>query len=167
MKNLKEIPDINFRNRLKRLFTEAFENELLDINNGKVASCKRLSLYNLNIKDLTGIEYFVNLKYLYCFENSLTSLSNLPDTLEYLDCRNNQLISLPKLPDTLNALFCSNNSLTYLPVLPDTLEVLLSNNNMLPPARLPKTLKHFRWSISYRNKNNQIEGECLDYALIK
>jgi len=227
MKNLKEIPDINFRNRLKRLFTEAFENELLDVNNEEVVNCKKLSLCGLNIKDLTGIEYFVNLekldcsynrlttlpnlpetlKDLNCYNNNLTSLPNLPGALKDLHCSNNKLTTLPKLPGTLKNLWCSENSLTSLPNLPDrlgelwchsnsltslpvlpitleylncyynnltslpnlpdTLEVLLSNNNMLPPTILPKNLKDFYWSICYRNKKDQIEGECLDYVLIK
>jgi len=39
MKNLKEIPDRNFRNKLKIYFPAAFEDELLDINNEKIVSC--------------------------------------------------------------------------------------------------------------------------------
>jgi len=55
-----------------------------------------------------------------------------------------------------------------LPILPYGLKELVShNNNMLPPTILSKNLKRFEWSISYRNKNNQIEGECLEYVLIK
>jgi len=146
MKNLQIIPDINFRNRLKDLFPKAFENELLDINNEEVINCKRLELYCYGIRDLTGIEWFVNLKYLYCSYNRLTSLPNLPDTLELL--------------------YCSDNQLTSLPILPDTLKYLVSrNNNILPPTILPKSLKYFKWSISYRNKNNQVEGERLEYVL--
>jgi len=148
MKNLKQIPDINFRNNLKKLFPNAFENELLDVNNEEVINYKGLKVIGLNIKDLRGIEWFVN--------------------LEYLACSNNSLTTLPNLPKTLKELWCSNNQLTSLPNLPDTLKYLVShNNNMLPPARLPKSLSYFRWSICYRNKNNQVEGECLEYKLIK
>jgi len=112
MKNLKQIPDINFRNKLKKLFPEAFENELLDINNGKVASCKKLDLYFLNIKDLTGIEWFVNLGKLSCAYCQLTILPELPKTLKNLFCYNNQLTSLPALPAALEKLDCSNNNFT-------------------------------------------------------
>jgi len=205
MKNLKEIPDTNFRNRLNELFPKAFENELLDVNNNEIIKCKKLNVIGLNIQDLTGIEWFINLEYLYCSHNRLTSLpktlkilscsnnqltnlpnlpstlkelwcSNnnlttlpkLPKTLEYLACSNNQLTFLPNLPDTLEELSCYNNRLTSLPILPSTLELLWSyNNNMLPPAKLPKNLKYFEWSISYRNKNNQEEGERFRYVLIK
>jgi len=188
MKNLQIIPDINFINKLKDLFPEAFENELLDINNGKIINSKELYVTGLNIKDLTGIEYFVNLEVLncyvnqlttlpelpdtleklYCFNNQLTNLPNLPGTLEYLDCSNNILTSLPNLPKRLKDLSCSNNQLTTLPKLPSILRYLVSmGNKVLPPARLPKNLSYFRWSICYRNKNNQVEGECLEYKLIK
>jgi len=148
MRNLQIIPDTNFRNRLNELFPKAFENELLDVNNEEVINYKILIVTHLKIKDLTGIEWFVNLKELWCSNNQLTFLPNLPDTLEELSCYNNRLTSLP--------------------ILPSTLELLWSyNNNMLPPATLPKSLKHFEWSISYRNKNNQEEGELLEYQLIK
>jgi len=168
MKNLKDIPDINFRKKLRELFPNAFENELLDINNNEIINCVKLNLYRYKIRDLTGIEWFVNLKKLDCYLNNLTSLPNLPNTLEELYCYNNSLTSLPNLPKTLKELWCSNNQLTSLPILPDTLKYLVSrNNNMLPPARLPKNLSYFKWSISYRNKNNQVEGELLEYVLIK
>jgi len=166
MRNLQIIPDTNFRNRLKDLFPKAFENELLDVNNNEIINCDRLDLYRYGIRDLTGIEWFVNLKYLYCYSNGLTFLPNLPDTLEYLACYNNRLTTLPELPNTLKELWCSNNQLTSLPILPDTLKYLVSrNNNILPPTILPKSLKYFKWSISYRNKNNQVEGERLEYVL--
>jgi len=187
MKNLKEIPDTNFRNKLKRLFYNAFENELLDINNDEIIKCKKLYVSVLEIKDLTGIEWFINLKglwcydnqltflpklpntlkTLHCFDNRLTTLSNLPSTLKELYYRNNQLTTLPKLPDTLKNLDCSDNQLTSLPNLPDRLVYLVSNNNMLPPATLPKNLSYFEWYIYYINKNNQEEGECLKYVLNK
>jgi len=167
MKNLKKIPDINFRNRLKRLFPNVFENELLDINNNEIINCKILIVTLLKIKDLTGIEYFVNLKELWCFNNNLTTLPKLPKTLKKLWCSNNRLTSLPNLPDTLEFLGCCDNKLISLPNLPDTLKSLYCNNNMFPPAKLPKNLKYFEWSISYRNKNNQEEGERLEYKLIK
>ena len=44
-----------------------------------------------NLIDLDGIEQFTNLKELYCHNNQLTSLPDLPDTLKELYCANNQL----------------------------------------------------------------------------
>jgi Leucine-rich repeat (LRR) protein len=66
-----------------------------------------------NLIDLDGIEQFTNLKGLFCYNNQLTSLPDLPDILKYLNCDNNQLTSLPDLPDTLKILICSDNKLPY------------------------------------------------------
>jgi len=143
MKNLKKIPDINFRTRLKELFPNAFENELLDINNKEIIKCKKLYVIHLEIKDLTGIEYFLNLKYLYCDNNRLTSLPVLPDRLEELGCSENSLTNLPTLPDTLTHLACHNNILTTLPTLPDTLKSLYCSYNKLTSLPvLPITLEY-------------------------
>jgi len=129
MKNLHIIPDINFRYILKELFPAAFENGLLDVNNNEIINCKELHLSNSHIKDLTGVEYFVNLKDLLCTNNKLTFLPELPATLVRLYCYNNQLTSLPALPAALKELSCHNNQLTSLPALPAALKELDCNNN--------------------------------------
>jgi len=188
MKNLKEIPDTNFRNELKKLFYNAFENELLDVNNEEVVNCETLSLYNLNIKDLTGIEYFLNLEYLdcsynrltslsnlpdtlkelYCYNNSLTTLPNLPKTLEYLDCSYNRLTSLSNLPSTLKKLYCYNNQLTTLPTLPDTLEYLDCHyNNLTALPNLPDTLKGLYCHYNRFTNNENIFIDSKNNVIIK
>jgi len=162
MKNLKEIPDRNFRKKLKEFFPAAFEDELLDINNEKIVNCKKLFVTYLNILDLTGIEWFVNLEELYCFNNQLTSLPNLPKTLEYLDCSNNQLTSLPELPNKLITLGCYENNLTTLPELPNRLEYLNCRNNQLTTLpKLPKKLKHLycHYNRFTNNENIFIDSE--------
>jgi len=93
---------------------------------------------NENIKlydGLTEQEFFT--KYLkgtelFCFNNNLTSLPELPSNLTNLSCSNNQLTSLPELPSTLISLYCSNNNLTSLPELPSTLKYLNCIYNDLP-----------------------------------
>jgi len=163
MKNLQIIPDTNFRNILKKLFPKAFENGLLDINNEEIVSCEELKVIDLNIKDLTGIEWFINLvelscggnqlttlpnlpktlKGLYCYNNSLTTLPELPKTLKNLYSHSNQLTTLPELPDTLERLWCSRNKLTNLPTLPDRLKQLYSSSNSLTTLpNLPDTLEY-------------------------
>ena len=82
-----------------------------------------------------------SLEYLWCFNNKLISLPDLPDSLEYLDCSYNKLTSLPDLSDSLQKLFCDNNKLISLPDLPDSLKYLYCSNNkltLLPD--LPKLL---------------------------
>jgi len=144
MKNLQIIPDINFRNELKQLFYKAFEEDMLDVNNNEIIKCKGLNVSALKIKDLTGIEWFVNLKMLDCTYNQLRTLPNLPNALKELHCYNNSLTSLSKLPDRLKDLFCDNNNLTSLPELPGTLKDLYCSNNPLRSLpTLPKTLKNW------------------------
>lgn len=54
-----------------------------------------LNITSSNISSINGIEFFTNIKYLYCSNNLLTSLpiSNLTQ-LRLLDCKSNQLTSL-------------------------------------------------------------------------
>jgi len=72
-----------------------------------------------NIADLTGIEYFVNITRLYCYNNQLTILPDLTNNtaLQWLYCQLNQLTALPALTNNtgLQYLGCSNNQLTALP----------------------------------------------------
>ncbi|MBQ8127408.1 MAG: hypothetical protein IJ176_03310 [Prevotella sp.] len=65
------------------------------------------------IEDLTGIEYFTELTWLYCHENNLTKLQLSENTkLEVLDCHDNQLTQLTiKNCGYLNILRCYNNRL--------------------------------------------------------
>jgi hypothetical protein len=78
---------------------------------------------------------------LYCSNNQLTALLELPASLTRLDCLNNQLKTLPYIPDSLATLWCNGNQITTLPELPDSLAKLYCDNNQLTtlpelPARL-------------------------------
>jgi len=72
----------------------------------------------MGISDLTGIEYFVNIKELDCGVNQLTSLDVSNNTaLTYLVCGSNQLSSLDISNLTnLKILDCQDNQLTALDV---------------------------------------------------
>ena len=101
----------------------------------------KLNLSDRNLTKLPDLSEYISLKYLYCFNNNLTSLPELPKSLEILDCNNNKLTKLPELPNTLTTLYCDNNYLTSLPELPNTLEFLLCyNNNLTSLPELPKSL---------------------------
>ena len=94
---------------------------------------------------------------LYCENNLLTYLPELPYTLQKLRCDYNNLCKLPELPTTLDELCCSYNKLSELPVLGDEmyytlkymsihnsrLRKLICNNNRLTvlPA-IPCSLYH-------------------------
>jgi len=87
-----------------------------------------------NISDLTGIEAFVNLKYLDCSDNQITSLDVSSNTaLQMLYCMNNQITSLDVSSNTaLKVLNCSYNQLTSLDVSNNTnLKTFYCYNNSL------------------------------------
>ena len=96
-----------------------------------VAEVTWLFLYNKDIQSLAGLEYFIDLRYLRCDNNQLTSLPTLPDSLENLNCRINSLTVLPALPAGLEILNCTDNQLTSLPALPAGLENLDCHYNQL------------------------------------
>ncbi len=107
-------PDDNFRGYIKYLDLD---------ENGKLSeterNIKKLRLYyDLDIKDLKGIEFFTSLTALDCISNQLTSLDVSNNTaLTHLDCMDNQLTSLDVSNNTaLTHLSCWGNQLTSLDV---------------------------------------------------
>jgi hypothetical protein len=112
------IPDANFKAYL-------VGNTAINTNGDTVIQVSEANSFSggilcnsMNISDLTGIEEFDSLNYLYCYNNQLTSLdvSNLSFLIE-LSCGNNQLPSLDVSTNTaLEFLSCSNNQLTSLDI---------------------------------------------------
>ena len=105
--NATNFPDANFRNALLSIYPKGYLSQS-DIN-----SRTSLSVSNKSISSLTGISYFTELQYLYCSNNSLTTLQlkNNPK-LKYVDASNNQLLWLDVTNCTqLNKLICNNNKL--------------------------------------------------------
>ena len=121
------------------LDTYALDAEHIDL------SFKELS----KLPDLTR---FTKLKTLYCNNNCLTELRNLPETLIELHCNNNCLTELINLPSTLHILNCNNNQLTKLRDLPNLLTILRCDSNQLTELNnLPTTLNKLR---NLFNSNN-------------
>ena len=89
---------------------------------------------NSNISDLTGIEAFVNITYLYCDQNNLTTLDIKQNTaLEVLNCSKNDLDSLDLSTNTaLTKIWCYQNNLTILNITQNVLLLDLNcrNNNL-------------------------------------
>ena len=137
------IPDANFAAYLQTNYPSCMNGNQMDLT--QVQNIFDLYVNNLNISDLTGIEYLVNLTTLNCSYNQLTSLSTLPNSLINLSCNNNQLNSLPTLPSSLQFLECSNNQLSSLPVLPVSIVNLSCGANQLTilPS-LPGNLSEFK-----------------------
>ncbi len=118
------IPDPAFVSKLYDEFPDCMFEDQLDTSCPDVLTATDLDLISAGITDLTGIEYFTSLSHLYCDDNALTQLPELPPTLTVLWCGLNMLTSLPELPPGLTTLVCPANALTDLPELPATLSWL-------------------------------------------
>jgi hypothetical protein len=161
------IPDTNFVNKLTQLYPSCMNGNQMDTTCSEIVNETSLIVNNSNIFDLTGVEYFVNITFLSCSNNQLTTLTDLPNSLHTLYASENyidnitffpdslvnielffnQLTSLPALPNNLTNLACSNNLLLSLPALPNTLTQLICNNNQL--TNLPSLPN----SLTYLNCN--------------
>ena len=91
-----------------------------------------LDVSNKNLSELPDISRFTKLQKLSCYNNQITQLDNLPNSLEELYCDNNQITQLDNLPNSLQRLFCTNNQITQLDNLPNLLQTLFCYNNELP-----------------------------------
>ncbi|MCG8411420.1 MAG: T9SS type A sorting domain-containing protein [Bacteroidales bacterium] len=156
------------------------------IQKSEAEKCLRLNIDEMEILDLTGIEYFINLRYLNCSKNKLTGLDltkciNLEDidcssndlssidlsrctNLEDLDCSSNNLpsINLSKCTN-LKILDCSSNNLSSIDlsnkeelVRLNCSENRLTNLSLLKNKRLTK-LDCFKNELSSLNILNNIE----------
>jgi gliding motility-associated-like protein len=135
------IPDSNFAAQLQIVIPTAMSGNKMDTSSPVVKNLTVLNVYNFNISNLYGVQFFPRLKSLLCFTNHLTNLPQLPDSLQTLACERNQLTSLPNLPNTLRYLDCSYNKLNSLPTLPKTLKLLYCQNNQLTTfASFPDSL---------------------------
>jgi Leucine-rich repeat (LRR) protein len=119
-----------------------------------------LFISNLNIKNLKGIEAFIDLKTLHCYNNQLTNLNiNKNSELEILHCEYNQLTNL-NINKNINLidLRCSNNQLINLDVNKNSkLKILYCPNNQLTNLDISKNsnLKDL-WCT-----NNKIKTICV------
>ena len=137
------IPDPNFE---QALIDFGYDTAPINgsVPTANISAVTHLDVNNKNITSLTGIEDFIALTKLWCFENQLTSLDVSSNTaLTDLYCRNNQLTSLDVSNNTaLEFLYSSNNQLTSLDVrATNGLEILHCFNNQLT-------------SLDVRNGNN-------------
>ena len=128
-------PDPNFRNYVKEEI--AGGRDVLTV--AEIAGTTRIDCPNREIRDLTGIQIFTELKELYCYNNPLTSLDlggntelthlscgscdlteldlNGNTKLIYLDCVYNELTELDLGENiALTGLYCYGNRLAWLSV---------------------------------------------------
>ena len=95
------------------------------------SSIKELDLSEQNLRILPDLSLYVNLKKLYCGENYIISLDNLPPNLKILYCSDNNLTNLDNLPSNLEELYCCYDNITSLDNLPKNLKKLECSGNPL------------------------------------
>ncbi|MBL0050410.1 MAG: hypothetical protein IPP29_02230 [Bacteroidetes bacterium] len=111
------IPDPNFVAWLNANgYSSCMNGNMMDTTCGAVLNATSVDCSTIGISDLSGIQYFDNLDTLLCWNNLLSNLPPLPNSLTVLHCYVNQIDSLPSLPISLIDLTCSSNLLTSLPV---------------------------------------------------
>jgi Leucine-rich repeat (LRR) protein len=145
------VPDNNFRAHLASQYPFCMAGDSLLTDSATLAPITVLNLQNLQISDLSGIEYFTtldilncysnqlsavpplppSLSRLYCFSNQITGIAALPDHCQILGCGYNLLTELPVLPAGMLGLDCQHNQIDSLSVLPDSLNSLSCNHNLL------------------------------------
>ena len=108
-------PDEAFRNYVEDNFDTDNDSTLSE---AECAAVTKIEVDELGITDLTGIEFFTNLKWLSCDKNNLSSLDISQNTaLTYLDCSENPLGNLDVSANTaLQMLFCLKSELDVLDV---------------------------------------------------
>ncbi len=145
-------PDDIFRNYVSTNF-DADKNGVLSTAESTVSTIR---INNMNIADLTGIEYFWALNDLECDGNRLTSLDMSKNTaLKKLFCANNQLTSLNVSTNwALGVLVCEGNKLTSLDVSKNgELEILFCGNNDI--ASLDLSGNGQLWKLSCNDNHLQ------------
>lgn len=161
------IPDANFRAALKVLYPSCFNaNDEMDITCDNIVYLSGLDLKGKNITNLEGIQYFTRLETLYCSDNNISVIENLPSSLQNLSAINNKietikfsenlihieidinlLENIPAFPSKLNYFSANGNKIKALPELPSTLKRLfVANNDLLAMPAFPEDMKDINCS---------------------
>ncbi|HEX8014995.1 MAG TPA: T9SS type A sorting domain-containing protein [Flavobacterium sp.] len=121
------IPDINFENKLIALGIDSGSPDH-QVLTDKIDKLTDLDISNSAITDLTGIQNFVSLTSLNCYNNQLTVLDVSKNiALQKLVCSSNQLTSLNiSMNVALENLECNSNPLTSLDTAANTVLKYLS-----------------------------------------
>ena len=150
---------INDSNLEKALIAQKIDSDSTingQIKRSDAEDVKVLSVPNLQIKSLSGIEGFKSLIYLDCSLNQITNLELSQNSLlESLDCSSNILTKID-LSRNLNlaALNCVNNQLKELTILSKQLYALNASNNLLVTVTIDSST---RLSLLYIS-NNQLKN---------
>lgn len=160
------IPDSNFRAFLKTKYPSCFNSAgMMDTNCTVLLAQSTLVISSLfsNINNVSGLEYFKNIRTLSISTGSikiipvfpkklntislfgnvlLNNLPPFPDSLVKLTIYNLPLLTLPVLPSTLTYLSCKLTNITTLPILPNHLQYLVCGSNKIKNIpNLPNSLR--------------------------
>jgi Leucine-rich repeat (LRR) protein len=108
---------------------------------------------------------------LYCYDNPITQLSNLPDTLQTLNCSHNQITEIPfNLPVSLQDFCCSNNRITKIPSeLKHCVNLQIFDCSSNEITEIPSDLQHCVSLKVFHCHNNEITKipSNLPYSLLQ
>ena len=118
--NEENFPDPNFRKYLQDTYSDITADGIFTAE--EISSIYQITVNELSISTLKGIEHFTALLTLQCYDNQLTSLDvSQNSSLILLWCNNNQLSSLDVSKNSyLLDLWCYNNQLSSLDVSKNT-----------------------------------------------
>ncbi len=108
-------PDANFRSYVAENFDTDGNGAL---STAEIAQVDEINVSERDIASLKGVEYFTALKWLYCYNNQLTTLDvSSNGSLMYLYCQNNRLASLSLSGSpSMWQLSCYGNSIAELDI---------------------------------------------------
>lgn len=156
-------PDKNFRDVVKTFDTD--DNNIL--SDTEIAAVKKIECKRMGIASLKGIEYFTELKYLYCYNNELTEFDLSRNTkLEELNCSTNRLtvLNLSRNPK-LKRVICSENALTTLDLSNNTaLEDVNCSDNALIALDLSRNSKLSNLGASGNIREITLTGNTFDLS---
>ncbi len=167
--NSTNFPNANFRNFI---LSQSYGSDGY-LTAKEIQNVTTLTVSGKSISSLKGIEYFTELTYLNCSNNSLTSLDLSNNTkLLTLHCFNNQLTTLDLSENkSLKNVYCYGNKIngtrasTLVNNLPSTSGATLyffdnetSTGNSMTLAQM-ETAKKKEWSVKQRNSS----GDWIDY----
>ena len=138
------IPDASFKNvLLQDMYINTNRDNEIQVNEAVTYSYS-IDIDNKGVKDLTGIEAFINIKSLYCDYNQLTTLNISKNiALNNLYCSYNQLTNLDVSKNiALIKLRCDHNQLTNLDLSKNIkLDYLYCGKNQLSNLDLSKNIE--------------------------
>ena len=168
IEDINNFPDPVFQKYLSEAYHFDTYNRIDKNRDGKLSEAERNAVTKIvvgggykgqKIKDLTGIQYFPNLKILYCYENQLTKLDVSKNTkLTVLSCGTNQLSSLDVSQNlALERLNCYENNLTSLDVSKTVVTTLDARGNQID-INVEKTPRTFDLSTLPAFDMNKVSG---------